>query len=331
MIPNMWYAVLDSKEVKQDKPYGFRRLGEDLVFWRKQNGQIVVMRDYCPHRSAKLSVGKIVSDNIQCAFHGFQYDAKGDIQLIPANGRNGPKPKIFQCRTYVAREAHGFIWVWNGEPRETYPPIPWFDDLEDHTYSTFQVHWDVDYTRAVEAQLDVAHLPFIHENTIGRDNKTLVNGPYTTLEDNKIEVWLSNQPDEGLPALKPTELPPPDEQSMIRFYFPNVWQLRLFKGYCIVNISAPVDEENVVTYSRTYQNIVKVPVISKLFTTISNLYNKYTLSEDERVAKTQVPKRAALDIGEKFIPGDRPIALYLLHRRKLIIGDTQSETAMSAV
>ncbi|NJL56574.1 Rieske (2Fe-2S) protein, partial [bacterium] len=55
MIPNMWYAVVDSAEVKMGKPYGLRRMGEDLVFWRDAHGKIVVMLDRCPHRSAKLS------------------------------------------------------------------------------------------------------------------------------------------------------------------------------------------------------------------------------------------------------------------------------------
>lgn len=32
MITNMWYAVLESNEVKAGKPYAFKRLGEDLVF-----------------------------------------------------------------------------------------------------------------------------------------------------------------------------------------------------------------------------------------------------------------------------------------------------------
>ena len=36
---------------------------------------------------------------------------------------------------------------------------------------------DTHYSRAIENQLDCAHIPFIHKNTIGRGNKTLVNGP----------------------------------------------------------------------------------------------------------------------------------------------------------
>src|SRR3712207_2126425 len=117
MIPNMWYAVLEADEVKPGELVARKRLGEELVFWRDSNGAIVAMRDVCPHRQAKLSPGKLVDGNIQCHFHGFQYDASGACRLVPANGRNGPKPKIFQCTTFPSREAHGFIWVWHGEAR----------------------------------------------------------------------------------------------------------------------------------------------------------------------------------------------------------------------
>ncbi len=54
MIPNMWYAVLESHEVKSGQLAAFKRLNEELVFWRDPEGAIVVMRDLCPHRQAKL-------------------------------------------------------------------------------------------------------------------------------------------------------------------------------------------------------------------------------------------------------------------------------------
>jgi phenylpropionate dioxygenase-like ring-hydroxylating dioxygenase large terminal subunit len=114
MIPNMWYAILESNQIKQNnKPHPFKRMGKELVFWRDQQGKLAVLLDRCPHRSAKLSPGKIVDDNIQCRFHGFQYNTHGEIQVIPANGRNGPKPAIFQCQPFVVQEAHGLVWFWN--------------------------------------------------------------------------------------------------------------------------------------------------------------------------------------------------------------------------
>jgi phenylpropionate dioxygenase-like ring-hydroxylating dioxygenase large terminal subunit len=319
MIPNMWYAVLLSNEVKPGKIAAFKRLNEELIFWRDGEGSIVVMRDLCPHRQSKLSPGKLVDGNIQCHFHGFEFDRTGACRLVPANGRNGPKPKIFRCWTYPAQEAFGFIWVWYGEPRETYPPLPFVAGLEDHIYAAFQKQWHTHYTRAIQGLLDVSHLPFVHAKTIGRGGETLVNGPYTTLENNQIRVWISNQPDRGLPAIKPTEVPRPNTPPGLRFNFPNVWQLWLGDKLSQVIIVAPIDDEHTMQYVRFYQRVVTHPLLGRVFAYVGNLYNRYVLSEDEAIIVSQRPKKADLHVGERFIPGDRPIALYLKHRRDLML------------
>ncbi len=45
MIPNQWYAILDSSEVKRGKPVGVTRMGEKLVAWRDSQGRVTVMHD----------------------------------------------------------------------------------------------------------------------------------------------------------------------------------------------------------------------------------------------------------------------------------------------
>ncbi len=90
MIPNQWYAVLDSNEVPKGKTIGVTRMGEKLVFWRDAQGKVSCLRDACPHRGVALSTGKVLGDHVQCPFHGFEFDTSGRCVLIPANGRNGP-------------------------------------------------------------------------------------------------------------------------------------------------------------------------------------------------------------------------------------------------
>jgi phenylpropionate dioxygenase-like ring-hydroxylating dioxygenase large terminal subunit len=246
LVPDWWYALLESDEVPAGKPLGIRRLGESLVCWRDSEGQLSVMKDRCPHRSSQLSLGRVVEDHIQCPFHGFELDGDGSCRLIPANGRAASVPKVFQCAVYPSREVHGLVWVWHGRSRSQYPPVSWFLDLDGFQHATMRKEWDIDWTRAVEGLLDVSHLPFVHARTIGRDRKTLVNGPYTTLVDDTIRIWVSNQPDEGLPAIKPTQLPAPEGEAMLEFRFPNVWQLRISDQYRIVNVIAPVEEGRIV-------------------------------------------------------------------------------------
>ena len=42
MTPNQWYALLDSREVKVNRPVGVLRIGERLVFGRKAENEIVL-------------------------------------------------------------------------------------------------------------------------------------------------------------------------------------------------------------------------------------------------------------------------------------------------
>ena len=92
MIPNQWYVVLGSNQVK-GKPVGVTRMGEKLVFWRDDTGRLSCLRDRCVHRGVQLSKGRVVSNGrLQCPFHGFEYDTTGRVQKIPANGQNAPVP-----------------------------------------------------------------------------------------------------------------------------------------------------------------------------------------------------------------------------------------------
>lgn len=319
MIPNQWYAILESREVKTGRPVGVRRMGINLVAWRDAQGQITLMRDKCPHRGAALSAGKIVDGHIQCPFHGFQYDPSGACKLIPANGRSAPAPKAFQVDTFPARDEHGLIWIWWGQPREGLPPVPFFDDLdESFAFDTYRAKWHAHYSRAIENQLDVSHLPFVHTSTIGRGNKTVVDGPVATLDDDELRLWVMNAVDTGQIAIRPSELPVPDSTPMLRFRFPNIWENVIAPDLRVFVAFAPIDDENTLMYLRFYQRFMKIPVLRELICWVGAIANNRIASEDERVVITQQPKKAGLGIGEKLIPADQPIILYLTRRRDLI-------------
>ena len=84
MIPNQWYVLMESKQVK-DRPVGVTRMGEKMVFWRDGSGVASCLRDRCPHRGVELSKGQVVDGHIQCPFHGFEYDwTELTILLLPA-------------------------------------------------------------------------------------------------------------------------------------------------------------------------------------------------------------------------------------------------------
>ena len=327
MIPNQWYAILESKEVKPGKIIGVTRMGEKLVAWRDSHGQVTVMSDRCPHRGVALSVGKLTGDCIQCPFHGFEFDTSGACRVVPANGQNVEPPKALHIHTYPTREGHDFIYIWWGEAQGELPPLPWFESInEDLVYTTLKDHWANHYARAIENQLDVVHLPFIHHNTIGRGNKTLVNGPVAKEAslwpgDHLINLWVYNEFDNGQKPKRPSEMPEPTRPPFLQFRFGNLWQNWIAESLRVVIAFAPIDNENTMMYIRYYHNM-RIPILRQLYGWIGSQENLVIERQDRRVVVTQRPHRPDLGIGETLIPGDSPIVLYRKRRRALIDGSS---------
>jgi phenylpropionate dioxygenase-like ring-hydroxylating dioxygenase large terminal subunit len=322
MIPKQWYLVMDSTQVG-DKPVGVVRMGEKLVFWRDSSGKVSCVRDKCVHRGVQLSKGKVIGDHIQCPFHGLEYDSSGKVTVIPANGKNTPVPDRFQVLSYPTYEAHSFIWIWWSEnPPGNLQPPRFFTDIDSSlSYGRAYDHWNAHYSRVIENQLDAAHLPFVHHNTIGRGNRTIVDGPlFQWLDGDMFYVFVRNRVDDGTPPLKPEQMPTPDpvKDFKLEFIFPNLWQNYFEEKARIVVAFVPVDQENTILYLRFYQKFIRVPVLGKLITRLFTPLNLIITHQDRRVVVTQQPKASALQIGEQLSQADRPIIEYRRRRQELM-------------
>ncbi len=319
MIRNQWYVILESKEIAQGKPVGVTRLGEKLVLWRDAAGKVACMVDLCPHLGAKLSQGKVRADvsRLACPFHGFEFDASGQCCLIPALGKNGIPPKAMRPAVYPAFEAHGLIWIFWGSPREDLHPPRFFDIDDTFSFASYRSHWPVHYSRMIENQLDVIHLPFVHHNTIGRGQRTVVDGPIYTLEEDILRLWVYNRQDDGTAPRKPEELQKPERPPFLEFIFPNIWQNRINEDLRIFVAFVPVDEENGMFYMRYYQRVVRLPVLRELMNWTGVLASVFIANQDKRVVSNQYPKKTDLRMNEKPIQGDRIIIAYRRRRREL--------------
>ena len=82
-LRNYWYPVLQSEELEAGKAIGFTVLGENLVAWRGRDGAPCVAHDRCPHRSIKLSVGRVFDGQLQCILHGLRFNGAGQCIMVP--------------------------------------------------------------------------------------------------------------------------------------------------------------------------------------------------------------------------------------------------------
>jgi phenylpropionate dioxygenase-like ring-hydroxylating dioxygenase large terminal subunit len=319
MIYNQWYVVLESREVKAKKPIKITRLNQTMVVWRDQQANVCCIADRCCHRGASLSCGKLVDGKVQCPFHGFLFDAEGKVKLIPAIGKNGTIPESQKVNAYTTYENYGLIWIWYGDnDKKTKEPF-YFKELAEMSYSTFIDSWNSHYSRCIENQLDVVHLPFVHKTTIGAGNKTLVNGPVAIREGDLLTFYVDNVIDDGkTEPLKPDEISNYKNLFSLQFHYPNIWQNPISNNFRIFAAFVPVDDEHTLIYLRNYQNFLRIAVLKQIVNYFMKLSNIVILRQDKRVVITQLPKKTELKMDERLIMGDKPIIEYRKHREELM-------------
>jgi len=319
MIKDQWYAIMESKEVKK-KPVGILRMNEKLVLWRNELGDLACIYDQCCHRGASLSIGCIKEGEIECPFHGFTYNADGQVTVIPANGKAAKVPERFKVNAYKVKEAYGLIWLWYGDKDSPHiPDIPFFEDLkEGFSYSSFSEVWNVHYTRAVENQLDVVHVPFVHDTTIGKGNKTMVNGPVVEWKDNLMTFYVNNVLDDGKSlAKKSKDIKEYKNLFSLQYQVPNIWQNCISDQVRVFAAFAPIDDTHTKIYLRFYQSFLALPILGSAVASMSNIFNRIVLHQDRRVVLTQEPIKTEVKMNENLIPGDLPIIEFRKKRQAL--------------
>ena len=319
MIPNYWYAILESKMVRQ-RPVGIRRMGQNLVLWRDANGKIICMSDRCPHRGAALSLGRIQSHPergscVECPYHGFQYDAEGHCALMPCNGKDARIPPGFEVKTFPARDAQGFIWIWWGEARSALPQLPRFKELPDnlaHTAVASQV-WDVHYARIMESNFDVHHFPFVHRS-INLGVGTLLDPYHVEVEGDLIRTWGQLRRDDGKSAEES-----PGWFFKVSVLFPQLTLLELTPKVRLLVVITPVDEERSWVAIRYHQDYVHLPLLGWLTSWLILMVEFKVLQEpqDLPMLRSLQPKHTGLSVN-KLVAADAGSAHYLKRYEQLM-------------
>jgi phenylpropionate dioxygenase-like ring-hydroxylating dioxygenase large terminal subunit len=330
-LPNRWWAIAESGTIR-NKPVGLRRLGEDMVLWRNQQGKIICQSSQCPHRGANLAYGRVIDGCIECPYHGFRYMSDGHCTLIPCQGKKAHISPQMRVKTYVVQEAHDLVWVWWGEKQLDYPPIPWFNSLHDSPvrWASAIRDWNVHFTRTVEgALMDVYHGAFAHPRSaklLGLGSSTLLDPIDTRVDGEIIHTWGQLRPEtesfspKGIinfkqwvyfPSLALYEFATESfsPKGILNFkqwvYFPS-WALfnLIFDGTKLVMIATPIDEEKSWTYSRLYLGYGN-PWISRLISKLLLwLAVIFVQPGDYKIVRSSQPKQSSLRVN-KFLKTDK--------------------------
>lgn len=194
-----WYPIALSSEVA-NKPVSAKLLDVPLVVYRL-DGQVVIADDICPHRGVPLSMGRHDGSGIVCAYHGLRFGKDGRCNRIPAQP-DATIPSKLHLKTYPAVERYGLIWTCLAartmDLSVDIPVMPRWDDAGFQQINCPPIDIFGFAGRQMEGFLDVAHFGFVHTDTFGDPDNTVVPGymPKPTEKGFEVEYRsnLANYP-----------------------------------------------------------------------------------------------------------------------------------------
>jgi phenylpropionate dioxygenase-like ring-hydroxylating dioxygenase large terminal subunit len=177
-----WYPILRSDGLRGRKLITTTRLEIPLVAGRDAAGNVFALRDICPHRAYPLSMGRFDGQAVECAYHGWQFDARtGQCRSIPSLTADSR----LQCEriyagSFPCEERDGYLWTWfadaEGRPldRASLPPVPELPKFAPRyrmAHLSADLHCSMDH--GIVGLMDPAHGPFVHQSWWWRSRRSI--------------------------------------------------------------------------------------------------------------------------------------------------------------
>lgn len=171
MIRNAWYVVGLAADFAYELQ-GKKVASLPIVMWRdKPSGEVVAYEGRCSHKRFPLWEGVLREDgSLQCAYHGWCYDAKGECVAIPAQV-SGKIPSRANLRRYPVVEQDGLVWLWAGQAEQAdmvcAPRVT--ENMSDEWQAVVSPRIDVmaNLRLLTENLLDITHFFPLHDGNIG--------------------------------------------------------------------------------------------------------------------------------------------------------------------
>jgi 5,5'-dehydrodivanillate O-demethylase len=184
LLRRYWMPIAISSDIST-RPVARRLLGENLVVFRTEAGQVGVVEERCAHRRTSLKVGIVEKAGIRCGYHGWMYDLKGQCIEQPAEPRLNSKVQI---TAYPAQEMGGLVFTYMGP--QPAPLLPRFDlfvkenGIRDIGHAMLDLNW----LQAMENSVDPHHVEWLHGAFMNANRSIEGEDPldFTTKKHKKI-------------------------------------------------------------------------------------------------------------------------------------------------
>jgi phenylpropionate dioxygenase-like ring-hydroxylating dioxygenase large terminal subunit len=317
MLINFWYPMATSQELT-DKPLRVRALTQDFVVFRDAQGKARCLSNTCTHRGGSLSGGKVVGDNVQCPYHGWQFDGAGQCKRMPSLGVNANIPGRTRVDAYPVDERYGIVFAFLGDlPESERPPILAVKEWGQEGWRSTLQHFAIKgyYERSIENGIDPAHNEYVHD-THGFSGERE--------EEYKIgDMRMDDSPPWGRGFWHTFKAPP--LQGDLKKYRPGEGTLEAGTGYFGTNhvwtyihpapnylihqylYERPIDEENTYLYLVCERNFA-LEEKSDAYVMERNLY---VANQDVKIIENLHPMVTPdTNTKEFMVPSDKCILLY---------------------
>jgi len=163
VLRQYWQPAALAEELAGARPVvAVQLLGEDLVLFRDELGELGLLERACAHRRADLSFGRLEDGGLRCSFHGWLFDTTGACLETPAEPDDSHFCTRVRQQSYPVIECNGIIWAWMGAGDP--PELPGFDALSapPEQIFAFKGMWDCNWLQAQEVGIDPSHASFLH-------------------------------------------------------------------------------------------------------------------------------------------------------------------------
>ena len=254
-----WIPACMSEEVaeRDGKPARVRLLGEDLVVFRDTDGRLGAIDEFCRHRGASLAFGRNEDCGLRCLYHGWKFDVNGNVLDMPSEPDAGEALKAeAKIKSYPAREAGGFVWLWMGDAgaMAEFEPPAWASAPADKI-SIVKIHTACNWAQVLEGSIDSAHSSSLHSTNMPPaevDGAKATATSWPRPSNDKAPRIRFDKTDYGFRyAAIRTPLIDPDTNDYVRstlFVAPFTVIIPPNDQYRLAQMLIPMDDENTMFY-----------------------------------------------------------------------------------
>ncbi len=263
VLRRYWQPAALVDELMSERPVvPVRLLGEDLVLFRDNSGELGLIGRQCPHRGVDLCFGRREDNGLRCPFHGWHFDRTGQCVEQPGEPDDSRMHEQIRTVAYPVVEKNGMVFAYMGpgDP-PAFPDLDCFAAPDSHVFA-FKGLWECNWLQALEVGIDPVHASFLHRflqdedprDSYGkqfRDSAADTGIPMTQLlrEYPRPEIKVE-ETDYGLRLVSLRHLP--DGQSHVRVtnqVFPEAICIPMSNEMTITQWHVPIDDETCYWYS----------------------------------------------------------------------------------